>query len=228
MAVNHSVPPCEVQVDAVPLSGVQNMDRDAALLQRVAEDPSRSVVRIYQWDEPTVSLGYFQKPDDDIDSRLVNCPRVRRITGGGAILHDDELTYSCVLPSVHPRRAMPTSVYPVVHAAIIRLMFRCGAEAAMRKDLPTAPAARASTEPFLCFLRSDPHDVVLQGHKVLGSAQRRRRGTILQHGSILLRASLLTPEIPGIFDLCPEFDFHLFERELPGVIASALVTDISC
>lgn len=199
------------------------MELDAAMLQRVVEDDSTSLVRIYRWDQPTVSLGYFQKHDEQTNSRLADCVRVKRITGGGAILHDDELTYSCAVPATHPVRSNPTELYCRVHAAIIDLLNICGVDCAMRKDV-AAENDDAAGEPFLCFLRADPRDVVCRGHKILGSAQRRRRGAILQHGSILLRRSQLTPEIPGIADLCSDFDEATFTTELPASIAMAVAT----
>ena len=213
-------PECDVYVDGA-LSGVENMQRDESALEFVNRAPVRTVVRIYRWETPTVSLGYFQKDDAEIDVRLENCPRVRRVTGGGAILHDDEITYSCVLPSSHALSRLPIQIYSVVHSAIIELLSECGAGAAMRQDKETSSSV-SEEEPFLCFLRSDPRDVVMSDAKILGSAQRRRRSNVLQHGSVLLRASKLTPEIPGVLDICPEFHAERFERNLPTVIASAL------
>ncbi|MEQ9409087.1 MAG: hypothetical protein RIK87_15230 [Fuerstiella sp.] len=216
--------PCDLVVDP-PLSGEENMRRDEFLLQTVAAKADRSFVRIYRWNEPTVSVGYFQKSLDDVDPRLAHCPRVRRASGGGAILHDDEWTYSCALPNSHPLRSDPVSLYSVIHTAIVQLMTSCGAAANLRMDAAQATAA-PSEEPFLCFLRADPRDVVYNGHKILGSAQRRRRGNIMQHGSILMRASTLLPAIPGIVDLCPDFRIQKFETELPGVIAHSIAEDV--
>ena len=213
-------PECDLYIDAAQ-SGCENMHRDQSALELVTRKPLRSIVRIYRWETPTVSLGYFQKDDAEIDARLQHCPRVRRVTGGGAILHDDELTYSCVLPTSHSLCRTPIEIYSVIHTAIINLLRKCGVDCSMRQDV--APIQAESTgDPFLCFLRSDPRDVVLSGAKILGSAQRRRRGNVLQHGSILLRASNLTPEIPGIVDLCREFREEEFSRELPQTIAEAI------
>lgn len=220
---------CRLFVDSTPQSGQTNMDRDACALDRVASGRSGSIVRIYQWAKPTVSLGYFQKNDADIDPRLMSCPRVRRLTGGGAILHDQELTYSCCLPNSHPVRRDPIQLYEIVHRAIIQLMVDCGAPARLRSEAGADHTSGAS-EPFLCFLRADPRDVVVDGTKVLGSAQRRRRGHILQHGSILLNASRLTPELPGLVDLVPDFDLPRFQQDLPQAVvqsvAESWVTDI--
>lgn len=226
MSTVQPLPPCRLYVDGA-CSGHVNMQRDEHLLTSVVDDPADSCVRIYRWSEPTVSLGYFQKHDAQVDPRVAHCPRVRRVTGGGAILHDAEITYSCVVPDTHPVRATPVDLYDAVHTGIIHLLARCGAECSMRQDVETLGKSTDSVaEPFLCFLRSDPRDVTCRGSKVLGSAQRRRRGTILQHGSILLRSSGLTPEIPGILDLVPDFDEANFCAQLPETVAGAIAQQI--
>ncbi len=218
--------PCDVYSDGTQ-PGQTNMDRDETMLSHIAGGHSRSMVRIYEWSSPTVSLGYFQRDDAEVDPRLLDCPRVKRVTGGGAILHDVELTYCCALPAVHDFCRNPVQVYSIVHTAIIGLLNKCGANCLMRQDDVAASPSNEGTEPFLCFLRSDPRDVVFRGLKVLGSAQRRRRGNILQHGSILLKASELTPELPGVVDLAPEFKLQVFREQLPSVVAHALADDVA-
>ena len=201
------------------------MEVDSSLLDRVCNDEQLGFVRIYEWSEPTVTLGHFQKPDEIRGSIFEELPWVKRLTGGGAILHDRELTYSIALPCSHPFRHTPVVAYEMVHTAIVQLLRRCGVESAMRADAElNEPAITpiAGDEKFLCFLRSDPRDIVTQGHKIVGSAQRRRKGCILQHGSILLKASAYTPEIPGIVDLWPEFEIDLFRSLLPKSVATAV------
>ena len=89
-------------------------------------------------------------------------------------------------------------LYDIVHQAFIDAL----AETRRLELKLRGSTNRRSQEPVLCFSREDEHDVVLDGHKVLGSAQRRRRGAILQHGGFLLQASPLAPRIaPGIADL---------------------------
>ena len=193
------------------------MDADAALLDRVAAAGETAYVRIYRWAEPTVTLGYFQSFDETLPAHLKPCPRVRRLTGGGAILHHHEITYSCILPSAHPISRSPVDLYKIVHNAIIELLAKCGAEAQLRGEQNSD-----GVEPWLCFLRKDPRDVVVKDHKVIGSAQRRRRGNILQHGSVLLRTSPLTPNISGLEDLYPRMDTEQFCRRIGEVLLSAL------
>jgi len=203
---------------------------DAALLEAADECPSVPVVRLYRWSEPTVTVGYFQK--GDVRSSVgawTACPHVRRLTGGGAILHHHEITYSCVLPRTHPFRESPLRLYDVMHDAILAALRRCQIDVGFRAMHPmSAAVVDRPREPYLCFLRSDPRDLVALGGgaglhpKVVGSAQRRRRGTILQHGSILLRASPLLPDVYGISDLYSGFEESMLHEILPVQLANAV------
>jgi lipoate-protein ligase A len=223
-------------VEARPNSGAWNMAVDAALLES-AVHRGCCTVRVYRWSEPTVSMGYFQR-DDAIDaaSPWAALPRVRRLSGGGAILHHHEWTYSCAVPAGHPAIRTPHALYETVHRRIIAVLEECSVKLALRGDAeraagagrseasvsaadssnrgiasagrssPGHPSTQATAKPFLCFSRGDARDIVLQGHKIVGSAQRRRKGAVLQHGSILLRASPFAPHLPGIADLSEEFE----------------------
>ncbi len=170
---------------------------DEALLESSAETGG-STLRFYAWSEPTVSLGYFQNYSERArhpPSR--ECALVRRQTGGGAILHDLELTYSLALPIAAPSAKDAVWLYEQVHTALIRVLALFGVPV----RLCDPPSASLSEEPFLCFQRRARNDLLLGDFKVCGSAQRRRRGAILQHGSILLARSEKAPELPGIREL---------------------------
>jgi lipoate-protein ligase A len=194
-------------------SGSWNMAVDESLLE-LALESEQCTVRIYSWETATVSLGYFQSSADFRSSnRFQDLPAVRRLTGGGAILHDRELTYSLALPSTHPLSADPTRLYETVHSAIIQLLASMGVQAAMR-----GTDESRSDEPFLCFVRGDRHDILCHGSKVVGSAQRRRRGAVLQHGSLIVQASPHANEIPGICDLADPSE----ELQLPSDFAGSL------
>jgi len=175
-------------------------------------------VRWYRWEQATLSLGYFQPAVDALsDSRLRNLPIVRRLSGGGAIVHHHELTYSCAVPALHPLAAEPRRLYTAVHECIIDALAGFGYAAELRG---TSTPARGNE--FLCFSRMDDFDVVMEGQKVLGSAQRRRKGAILQHGSLVLEKSEWAPAFPGIFE-CGGHSIptsNLLERlgeALPGI-----------
>jgi len=157
-------------------------------------------VRLYRWSVPTLSLGYFQDPHDarGVVSHDSDVAVVRRLTGGGAILHHHEWTYACVVPRSHALSRDPLEIYGRVHRTMIELFSQFGVTSQMQGTGP------AGVPPgFLCHTRRDRFDVICREHKIVGSAQRRRRGCVLQHGSLLLRASAWTPGFLGLFDLYP-------------------------
>ena len=194
--------------------GPANMALDEALLDTVAEDPSFALLRTYGWTEPTLSLGYFQPiAQADADPRWHGVPVVRRPTGGGAIWHHHELTYALVVPAAHPLARPAAALYHAVHSALAALLRRHGVDTAARG---AAPPSLSAARPFLCFADRDPEDLVCQGAKIVGSAQRRRSGAILQHGSMLLRHSSFTPEFPGLGDLAPGSTDARYWSELVG------------
>lgn len=256
--------PVEVIVDDKPNSGLFNMAMDEALLN-LAVHRNFSVVRIYRWSEPTITLGYFQGSAIDTIPQFTGLPSVRRLSGGGAILHDRELTYSCILPASHETRSDPSLLYRLIHQNLIVMLRRCGVPCELRDDWlarttfhqvaksydfhagvkspsdatlhsPTTPdqpsneqRSREVTrpEPFLCFLRSNPNDIVHDsGVKIVGSAQRRRRGTTLQHGSLILDASDHAMDIPGIRQLAGNVDLAEIHRRIPTVIADSVGSDV--
>jgi lipoyl(octanoyl) transferase len=189
-----------LMVEPAARTGSWNMATDESLLESALADGLRAV-RMYRWAEPTVSLGYFQDSDDEaLSTTFQNLAAVRRLSGGGAILHHHELTYSFVLPANDPLTQIPTELYDRVHKAIIDVLSEFGADCAMRGDDDVK-----SDEPFLCFVRGDRHDIHCRGHKVVGSAQRRRKGAVLQHGSIILERSAHASQIPGLGDLAANF-----------------------
>lgn len=220
--MSEPLPSCQLIVESSPADGDFNMALDAALLS-LAIHRSESIVRIYRWKNPTVTLGYFQGSSAAFppENSFRELPIVRRLSGGGAILHHHEWTYSCILPPCHPARHNPSQLYQTVHLALIKLLIRCRAPCRLRGD--SGAGAPEPSEPFLCFLRGNANDIVHQsGNKVVGSAQRRRLGAILQHGSVLMQASCHTPNLPGLLDLSPEFDSERFAGELPEVIAGTI------
>jgi lipoate-protein ligase A len=168
-----------------PADGVWNMAVDEALLAAAHDVDALPVLRWYQWSEPTLSLGYFQRWMD-VPPHLQPLPRVRRSTGGGAILHENELTYSLAFPAGTWPTKSGLGIVAAVHAAAAEAMQffspRVGVSAPpVARDAPRAP------EPFLCFERRGEHDLVSGADKIMGSAQRRQGGRLLQHGSIRLK-----------------------------------------
>jgi len=178
--------------------GDWNMAVDAALMES-AEQSARATLRFYRWDEPTLSLGYFQNHAGRAAHIASNAaPLVRRSTGGGAIVHDRELTYSLTAPVAHPLAADAEAMYQLLHGTLIEALAGMGVTATLCQQ---GLGLRASEEPFLCFQRRSVGDVICRGEKVAGSAQRRKRGAVLQHGSVILHRSVAAPELMGLAEL---------------------------
>jgi lipoate-protein ligase A len=205
-----------------PSDGPGNMALDEALLDAVAEGASPAVVRTYGWSVPTLSLGYFQPiARAEADPRWRGAPIVRRPTGGGALWHDREVTYAAVIPASHPLARRTADLYRAIHAAIAGLLVDIGLDAGRRGE-----AAPTGEKPFLCFADRDAEDVVSGPIKLVGSAQRRRSGAVLQHGSILLARSPETPELPGVADLAGlDVDAPAWSRRFAEAIPRALGLD---
>jgi lipoate-protein ligase A len=185
-----------------PASGIWNMAVDEVLLQTAAQS-GQATLRFYTWEAPTLSLGYFQSAADrQQHSSSLACPLVRRASGGGAILHDRELTYSISLPQA-AADVSAADLYSVAHRTLIATLIAMGVSAVLYQDsAPCAIDAKLDRpERFLCFQRRTCFDILCQGEKIVGSAQRRRKGAVLQHGSILLARSQCAPELPGLHEL---------------------------
>lgn len=183
-----------------PAPGAWNMAVDEALLEAAVR--GRCSLRFYQWNEPTLSLGYFQEyAERRRHPASLGCPAVRRASGGGAILHDLELTYSLAVPEHHPLAATRLHTYRVVHESLIAALAFWGIQAALWEDTKASMGKKPENQPFLCFQRRSPGDVLVGGVKIAGSAQRRCQGAVLQHGSVLLSRSAAAPELEGLFEL---------------------------
>jgi len=160
---------------------------------------------MYRWREPTLSLGYSQSCGDirAAGAEVEALPLVRRSTGGGAIVHADELTYSLVLPA-SAAGAAPAEIYRRVNAAIISAVESLtGKRGLVREHGGNGGAGVNRVRTFYCFERRSPHDLLAGADKLAGSAQRRAGRAMLQHGSVILRrafaaqASASLAEIAG-------------------------------
>ncbi len=195
-----------------PDRGSWNMAVDQVLLDSATET---TTLRFYGWSPPALSLGYFQRVADrktHAASRELSV--VRRATGGGAIVHDNELTY-CLATPLGDRFQNTEKLVAELHQELVAALGDWGIVPQL--SLNRVPASTG--EPFLCFQRRARHDVLLQGSKVAGSAQRRLRGRALIHGSVLLRRSRFAPELPGIDELAGS---HLVADQLADSWAARL------
>lgn len=197
------------------LDGPTNMARDECLLHEADVRPA--ALRLYAWSPPTISLGYFQRYDDlrRLPPELQALPVVRRLTGGGAILHDREITYSLVLDHTVPIAARaPVELYRLVHDCWRAVLAADGLTADIAPDHFPLPTPRGG--PFFCFERPGRTDLIFGGRKLLGSAQRRLPGAVLQHGSLLLGrrfaghpgAELGDPDAARVSAWCAAFATH--------------------
>jgi len=161
-------------------TGPGNMALDEALFIARGEDSGLpSVFRIYCWENPCVTIGYFQKYADFKTSAL---PVTRRLTGGLAVTHKSDISYSFITaeqdwPYVYDQE----KTYQVIHSGIKEGLSLLGLNPEFYVD------QKASTNPSLCVKTFFPHDVHIKGRKVVGSSQRRRGKVLLQQGSIHLQ-----------------------------------------
>ncbi|MDB4905605.1 MAG: biotin/lipoate protein ligase [Gemmatimonadetes bacterium] len=157
------------------------MGWDHALLERAART-GEATLRVYEWDRPTLSLGRNQPARDEYDLGQLaarNVGIVRRPTGGRALLHGREVTYSVTAPLTgEPLRAL----YQRINELLLRALHSFGVPAELSAPRTRAPAPSLAP----CFQEPTSGEIVLHGRKLVGSAQWRHGGAVLQHGSILL------------------------------------------
>jgi lipoate-protein ligase A len=180
-------------IDTGPLDGPSNMALDEALLSCFDPESSRPLLRIYGWSPPAFSLGRFQKPEEVVD--LEGCARagipvVRRVTGGGCIFHAEELTYSIVCtPGQIADIVGVKESFRQLCGFLLLAYRRLGLSPAFAIDSPARPERLGERTP-LCFAGTEEYDILVDGRKLGGNAQRRSRGLIFQHGSIPLQPAL--------------------------------------
>ncbi|HEY3397034.1 MAG TPA: lipoate--protein ligase family protein [Armatimonadota bacterium] len=175
--------------------GYTNMAVDEAMMWAAAELGLPPTLRLYGWRPAAVSLGYFQQAEGQVDRAELErrgWDLVRRPTGGRAILHDDELTYSVTIPQAALTRGESTmGSYREISRGLELGLQRLGVSAALG-ETAADPTHRETARdlPTVCFAQASRCDLVAAGRKVVGSAQVRKQGIILQHGSVPLRLNL--------------------------------------
>jgi lipoyl(octanoyl) transferase len=194
---------CSTTVCVVDSSrtGQRNMEIDAGLLQNAEEAPGAATyLRFYQWDVPTVSLGKHQRPSQAVDldyCREKAIPVVHRPSGGRAVFHADEVTYALVSndPALFPLgdiQATYLSIARALQEGFALLGVVCdlsgGAEPSPEIQKRFAlPSPKSASFKLPCFISSSRFELLFQGRKIAGSAQRRLKRSFLQHGSVPLR-----------------------------------------
>jgi lipoate-protein ligase A len=175
-----------------------NMALDEALL---LHGGARPTLRFYTWKPAALSLGYFQKVNDVPAAKRADVC-VRRLTGGGAIHHAEELTFSIAAPLDHPLyRGEVKHSYERVHHALAVAFGGLGIEVDLAGERALSSDRKGSG---MCFHRSTPLDLAWGARKVVGSAQRRSKGRVLHHGSIKLGKSPLEPGVAVLREHAPD------------------------
>jgi lipoate-protein ligase A len=173
-----------------PASGAENMAVDEAILQAVCDQKSPCTLRVYAWQPPCLSMGFAQPSADVDNTRLqdLEWDIVRRPTGGRAILHTDELTYALIAPDNHPDFSGGVLIsYQKISKALVRTLEIVGLDVTVSSDQSLPEEERQ--EP-VCFQTPSAYEISVQGKKIVGSAQLRRRGAVLQHGTIPLHGDI--------------------------------------
>ncbi len=173
--------------------GATNMAADETLVRSAAEGTAS--LRFYRWTSATVSLGYFQPHAvRHTDSQFTALPFVRRPSGGATLVHHHEITYALALPAGSPwqgGQSWLVRMHRIIAAPLTELGVGC-------KSVCAEPITHGD---ILCFQQYTCGDVLCGGRKIVGSAQRKYRQALMQHGSILLAQSEHTPDLPGIREL---------------------------
>src|SRR5688572_26047451 len=169
------------------MDGARNMAIDAELLDEVEKsENSRTIVRFYGWRVPTISLGRNQKVDKAVDAdycRVHGIDIVHRPTGGRAVLHDDELTYAVISNDTHAFGDTIYGNYKRVSEALCLGYNTLGIPAVLAPDT-RKPSPMADDADPPCFLSTSRYELMVNGRKIVGSAQRRVQHSFLQHGSM--------------------------------------------
>ncbi|WP_100373454.1 lipoate--protein ligase family protein [Bacillus sp. FJAT-45037] len=178
-------------IDSGNCSAAYNMALDEALLDWHSKGKIPPTIRFYGWNPATLSIGYFQKVEKEVNMDAVKAYGlgfVRRPTGGRGVLHDDELTYSVIVSEEHPD--MPhtvTEAYRVISEGILEGFKKVGLDAYFAVPrTEEEKSALKNPRSAVCFDAPSWYELVVEGRKVAGSAQTRQKGVILQHGSIIL------------------------------------------
>jgi lipoyl(octanoyl) transferase len=213
-------------IDTGVASPAMNMAIDEAILTIHSKGKSLPTLRFYTWNPATLSIGYFQKAKQELDFDQINrygLGFVRRPTGGRAVLHDKELTYSVIVGENYP--GMPTQVneaYRVISNGLLKGFQRLGFHAEMVSLASEEEKAKyASLGSSACFDSPSWYELVVEGKKVAGSAQTRQKSVILQHGSILLDW-----DVDMLFDVLRFSSERLKERMKKSFLEKAVAINL--
>jgi lipoyl(octanoyl) transferase len=193
------------------LSGSWNMAVDQAILRSIEAGQSGPVVRLYGWKKPTLSLGYSQKWERELNKEQIDKDSlsvVRRFTGGRGVLHSNELTYSVIAPISEDWRSSLSSTYDFIAQCLYDALQKQGFGVQIeRGDHTEGFSKMGASKP--CFASTSRSEILLNNKKLIGSAQRRTKSAFLQHGSILIGKEHL--EITKYLNLSTEEELQHLE-----------------
>ena len=195
-----------------------NMAIDEALL----ESATIPTIRFYRWRSPALSFGYFGK-FSDVASYATERDLVRRWTGGGIVFHGDDLTYSIVIPANDPFfDESSIAIYEKIHRALCEALNKIGTQAVVAGGVDpggfsAATRAAVNASGYNCFANPVRADVMIDGRKIAGAAQRRTRRGLLQQGSIqgiTMNTDLAEKFAQALSTNCSEFEINeeVFQR----------------
>lgn len=176
-----------------PLDGATNMAIDEAILYTLAEGNGLPTLRFFQWEPACLSLGYNQhwQEVDEAACRRLGYTWTRRPTGGKAILHTDEVTYSLIVPQDDPRiQGGIVESYRILSFGLLRGLERLGVQANQATKEDGVANSRMGKGGPVCFDTPSRYEITWQGKKLIGSAQLRRKKIVLQHGTLPLYGNL--------------------------------------
>jgi lipoate-protein ligase A len=176
-----------------PQEAAWNMAVDEAVLRQRKNGASLSTLRLYSWQRRTVSLGYFQRIDKTMAELCAQhgLDLIRRPTGGGFVLHDREVTFSVIFSRQDLKmQRLATEYFRIIAECVRKALLSLGVPASLEENV-----FNGKDDHFFCFNNPTKYDLLVNGKKVCGSAQRRYRDIILQQGSLILR----TPGDPSFW-----------------------------
>ncbi len=191
--MNTNLPPTTWRlIDTGTANGAWNMAADEAILESIRGGEAPPTLRIYTWEPPCLSLGYAQ-PFSDVDTERLTergWDVVRRMTGGRAILHTDELTYSVTGPKDEPRLVGGVlASYRRLSQALLHALQQLEIPAEALPE-PQTPSGNPEQKDAICFKVPSNYEITVGGKKLIGSAQARKKVGVLQHGSLPLYGDL--------------------------------------
>jgi lipoate-protein ligase A len=210
-------------IDNGPAEAAWNMAADEAILLSNLDGKSSPTIRFFQWKVPSITFGYMLNVRDELNVELCRerrIPLIRRITGGGVVFHGCDITFSVIFPTdLAQSTSSALDSYRFINEILLRSFSSLGIEASLlyRTDKEKSASSESHN---VCFVEPTTYDVLHNGKKLVGNAQRRRKGWVLNHGSMLYDASYR-----DMLDLLPDQGAaQLFTRSC--VPLKEIITDI--